>query len=70
MSKVQDILNIVAEIMEVDTVAVDTPLDSSNWDSLAIVSFISDIDGEFDQILNAAEVGKVATVGELVALVK
>ncbi|PSU50906.1 acyl carrier protein [Photobacterium frigidiphilum] len=72
MSKNNQILEIVAEILEVEVneVTLTTELDEDNWDSLAVVTFISEIDSTFDQIISPSAVNKVETVADLIALVK
>jgi acyl carrier protein len=71
MSKQSQILEIVAEVLEleVDEVNLNTELDEDNWDSLAVVSFIAEIDSNFDQILVPADVRDVKKVSDLVVLV-
>jgi acyl carrier protein len=71
MSKQSQILEIVAEVLEleVDEVNLNTKLDEDNWDSLAVVSFIAEIDSNFDQILVPADVRDVKKVSDLVVLV-
>jgi acyl carrier protein len=71
MSKQSQILEIVAEVLEleVDEVNINTELDEDNWDSLAVVSFIAEIDSNFDQILVPADVRDVKKVSDLVVLV-
>ncbi|MCY9822064.1 acyl carrier protein [Aeromonas media] len=72
MSKVPQVLDIIAEILEVDAseLTLDSLLDETVWDSLAVVTFISEIDSTFDQIISPAKVGAVKTVADLVELVK
>ena len=72
MSKENQILEIVAEILEVELeeVALTTELDEDSWDSLAVVTFISEIDSTFDQVISPSAVNKVETVADLIALVE
>ncbi|SUC37287.1 Phosphopantetheine attachment site [Providencia rustigianii] len=70
MSKEEQVLNIIAEILEVETVTLNTELNEENWDSLAVVTFISEIDSNFDQILSPTSVNKANTVLDLLNLVK
>ncbi|HHR5883328.1 TPA: acyl carrier protein [Providencia alcalifaciens] len=70
MSKKEQVLNIIAEILEVETVTLNTELNEENWDSLAVVTFISEIDSNFDQILSPTSVNKANTVLDLLNLVK
>lgn len=71
MSKESKLLEIVAEVLEVDIeeVTLSTELDEDNWDSLAIVTFISEIDSSFDLILSPESVGEAKTVAQLAALI-
>ena len=72
MSNVQKVLEIVAEILEIEIseITLDTKLDDDNWDSLAVVTFISEIDTEFDIVVSPTQVNNVSTVANLVDLVK
>lgn len=72
MNKEQKVLEIISEILEVDasTLTLDSPLDETVWDSLAVITFISEIDSTFDQIISPKKVGTVKTVADLVELVK
>lgn len=72
MNKEQQVLEIIAEILEVDAseLTLDSPLDETVWDSLAVVTFISEIDSIFDQIISPKKAGTVKTVADLLELVK
>ncbi|CAH6799842.1 Carrier domain-containing protein [Vibrio chagasii] len=70
MSNVNQLLEIVAEILEVDDVSLETPLNEDNWDSLAVVTFISEADNEFDKVVSPSEVNKVTKVADLLELIK
>lgn len=72
MSKLQQVIEIISEIMEVDStdITLATELDETVWDSLAVVTFISEVDSKFDQILSPSDVGAVKKVSDLVNLVK
>lgn len=72
MSKENKILEIIAEILEVEIeeITLSTELGEDNWDSLAVVSFISEIDSEFDQVISPTAVNKVKKVADLVVLVE
>ncbi|HBF45942.1 MAG TPA: acyl carrier protein [Shewanella frigidimarina] len=72
MSKQSQILEIVAEILEieVDKIELDTVLDEDSWDSLAVVTFIAEIDTNFDQVVSPSDVGSAKKVLDLVNLVK
>ena len=70
MSKENTILKIIAEILEIEEITLSTKLDEDSWDSLAIVSFISEIDSEFDQVVSPSAVNEVKIVADLIALVE
>ncbi|WP_299807108.1 acyl carrier protein [uncultured Shewanella sp.] len=72
MNKQEQVLEIIAEILELETeeVTLQTELDDENWDSLAVVTFISEIDSNFDQIVSPSEVTDVKNVSDLINLVK
>ncbi len=70
MSNINQLLEIVAEILEVDDVNLDTELNEENWDSLAVVTFISEADNEFDKVVSPSEVNKVTKVADLLELIK
>ncbi|WP_412501515.1 acyl carrier protein [Shewanella chilikensis] len=68
---VQDkLLEIVAEILEDDDVTLDTELNDENWDSLAVVTFISEADNEFDKMISPSLLNNVEKVSDLLELVK
>lgn len=71
MSKENQLLEIVAEILEleVEEVTLETELDEANWDSLAIVSFIAEADSEFDKVLSPKDVSSVTSVKGLLDLI-
>lgn len=73
MNKEQQLLDIIAEILEIEEdgqqLTLSTELDEDMWDSLAIVSFISEVDSAFDKVLEPAAVGEAKTVADLVTLV-
>ncbi|MGF1747123.1 phosphopantetheine-binding protein [Vibrio cionasavignyae] len=70
MSNTQQLIEIVAEIIEIDDVTLDTELNEDNWDSLAVVTFISEADNEFDKVVSPSEVNKVTKVADLLELIK
>ncbi|MBQ0269545.1 MULTISPECIES: acyl carrier protein [Providencia] len=70
MSKENQLLNIIAEILEIDAVSPETELNEENWDSLAVVTFISEVDSNFEQVLSPTSVNKASTVQDLLKLVK
>jgi acyl carrier protein len=72
MSKVNQILEIIAEILEIEAneITLEKELGEDNWDSLAVVTFISEIDSNFDQVISPTAVNEVKTVADLIALVE
>ncbi len=70
MSNTPKLLEIVAEIIEMDEVTLDTELNEENWDSLAVVTFISEVDNEFDKVVSPSAVNKVTKVVDLLELIK
>ena len=70
MSDTQKLLEIIAEIIEIEEVTLDTELNEENWDSLAVVTFISEVDNEFDKVVSPSAVNKVAKVADLLELIK
>ncbi|MGU5708812.1 phosphopantetheine-binding protein [Aeromonas hydrophila] len=70
MSDVNKLLEIVSEIIEIDDVTLDTELNEGNWDSLAVITFISEADNEFDKVVAPSQLAKVTKVSDLLALIK
>ena len=72
MSKRNQILEIIAEILEIEVneISLDSALDEDSWDSLAVVTFISEIDSNFDQVISPSDVNEVKTVADLIDLVE
>lgn len=72
MSNETKLMEIIAEILEVDVdeLTFNTELNEDLWDSLAVVTFISEVDSNFEKIISPAEVSAVKTVADLVNLVK
>ncbi|GIU32411.1 acyl carrier protein [Shewanella sp. MBTL60-007] len=71
MSKENKLLEIIAEILEVEVneVTLETQLDEDSWDSLAVVTFISEVDSNFDVVVSPSSVGGAETVKQLIDLV-
>lgn len=71
MSKENQVISIVAEILEFDVsdLNLETELNAENWDSLAIITFISEVDSEFDKVLSPDQVGAASKIADLVKLV-
>ena len=70
MSIENQLLEIVSEIIELDDVTLETELNEDNWDSLAVVTFISEADNEFDKVVSPSEVNKAKSIADLLALIK
>lgn len=66
----QALLTLIAEIVEVDEVSESSELDGLGWDSLSNLSFIAEVDEQFDVSLDAAELAEATTVSDLIALVE
>lgn len=66
-----ELLAIVAEILEVEpgTVILTDQLEDIDWDSLANISFIAEVDTRLGATLDADELAKAVIVGDLLALV-
>lgn len=69
MNNEAKLLEVVAEILEVDSVDLDYELGDSEWDSIAVVTFISEADSEFDVIVSAKEVSEATKVADLLKLI-
>jgi acyl carrier protein len=61
----------LAEILEVDPdqVTADLRLESTSWDSLAVVSTIALIDEQYDKAVNATALAACETVGDIERLI-
>jgi acyl carrier protein len=64
------LLQLVAEILEVDTVSETESLENQGWDSLANLSFIAEADMRAGIEINADELADAQTVDDLFALVQ
>ncbi len=64
-------LEIIADILELEVseVSLTTELNEAQWDSLAVVTFISEIDSEFDVVVAPQKVAEVSKVQELFDLI-
>jgi len=67
-----EILSEIAQVLEVSTqsLKLSDDLQSRNWDSLALVSFMAVMDEKYHVVLPARELGKVRSVADLLGLVK
>lgn len=61
----------LAEILEVEPsqVTADLRLESTSWDSLAVVSTIALIDEQYDKAVNATALAACETVGDIDRLI-
>ncbi|MBX3094054.1 MAG: acyl carrier protein [Cryobacterium sp.] len=68
----ESLLRMVEAIAEVapGTVTLETELDALNWDSLANLGFISEVDSALDVTVSAEQLSKAATVADLGAVVR
>ncbi|WP_053354037.1 acyl carrier protein [Leucobacter musarum] len=64
------LLQLVAEILEVDAVSETESLENQGWDSLANLSFIAEADMRAGIEINADELADAQTVEDLFALVQ
>lgn len=65
----QSLLQLVAEILEVDEASETKSLEEQGWDSLANLSFIAEVDERLGAEIDADELAKAQTVDDLLALV-
>ncbi len=66
----ESLLQLVAEILEVDAVSETENLENQGWDSLANLSFIAEADMRAGIEINADELADAQTVEDLFALVQ
>ncbi len=69
----QEKIAAIADILEVEENEInkDTVLaDVETWDSVAVLSFISVMNDEFNKFPNAAEIRGYKTVGDLMAVME
>ncbi len=67
----QEIMQIIADSLDVETdeLSAETELrDLDSWDSLAVLALIAALDEKCNKIVNATEIKKYNTVGELFVL--
>lgn len=61
----------LAEILEVEELSPNDVLqECENWDSLTVLSIVAMLDSSYGVSLPAADLRRIKTVGELVAVVK
>ncbi|KJG09218.1 acyl carrier protein [Photobacterium kishitanii] len=72
MSTESKLLEIIAEIIEVEIedISLDTELNEENWDSLAVITFISEVDSEFDMVVSPSKVSEVSKISDLLELIE
>ena len=60
----------IAEILEVDTVAVDDELSSfDEWDSLTALSIIALVDSDYNKTLSHNQLKQFVIVGDLMSFI-
>lgn len=66
-----DFLNLAAEILEteVSDVSLDSNLDDLDWDSLANISFIAEIDSRLNKSVNPESLNNCVRLGDVFALI-
>jgi acyl carrier protein len=68
MNKIYDNL---AELLEVDAIEPDKPLDEyENWDSLTVISFIASLDADYSVNMTAQDIAAFTTASQLLAEVE
>lgn len=63
------IIEIVCDVTELENLTLSSSLEILEWDSLAIVSFLSQVDTYFEQVLSPTDVNNAKTVADLVTLI-
>ena len=63
------LLELVAEILEVEEASATESLEDQGWDSLANLAFIAEIDERLGVQIDADELAKAVTVDDLQALI-
>ena len=67
-----DFMQLVADTLEVDpgTIAVTDRLDEIDWDSLANISFIAEVDNRFGVSVDSEQLAKSLTIADLFDVLK
>ncbi|GAB3631134.1 hypothetical protein GCM10027421_04870 [Microbacterium shaanxiense] len=65
----EDLLKLVAGILEIDEVTLDGDLDDLGWDSLSNLSFIAEVDDATGVTIDADKLAEAKTVADLKVLV-
>ena len=63
------IIDILETITGDEAITLTTELESINWDSMNVILFISDIEEEFDKVIEPDDIAQAKTVNDLVKLV-
>lgn len=63
------IIDILETITGDESITLTTELESINWDSMNVILFISDVEEEFDKIIEPDDIAQAKTVNDLVKLV-
>lgn len=63
-------LDFVAEIMEVDSVTMDTPYKEGKWDSLMMLTLVMELEAEYGVSIPMESLGNVKTLADMYAFVK
>jgi len=67
----QEFYKKLADILEVETVSRDSPVeDFENWDSLGVLAILAMIDSTYKVSISSAEMTKVRKVADLEDIVK
>ncbi len=66
----EEILAIIAQTIEVDSVENSMELDEDVWDSLAVIIFIGTISNTYNKILEPAKIAEAKNAQQLIDLVK
>jgi len=67
------LFNIVAEVLDVDpkTITEDTSQDTvSNWDSMAMVSLVNELESRFEVQFELLEIANLRTVGIIKSILR
>lgn len=66
-----EFLVLAAEILEVEEseVTLDSSLDDIDWDSLANISFIAEIDSKLNKLINPEELNKCESLSDVYTLI-
>ena len=67
-SRLQDVFRDVFDDDSIDIFDAMTAEDLTEWDSLSHITLVLAVEKEFAVRLNAAEVGRLANVGEMIEL--